>query len=86
MAGKDKFGIEIALEKRNGKNVTVIAKTKFQSDQNVDNLTELTLPVNYLSNDTPTHFYISFSPSFDGGTFKGAIGSTLTIDDIELVY
>lgn len=86
VAGKDKFGIEIALEKRNGKNVTVIAKTKFQSDQNVDNLTELTLPVNYLSNDTPTHFYISFSPSFDGGTFKGAIGSTLTIDDIELVY
>lgn len=84
--GKDKFGVEVALEKRAGENVTVVAKTNFQSDEATTGLTELTLPVNYLTNDTPTHFYISFSPSFDGGTFKGAIGSTLIIDDIELIY
>ena len=84
--GKDKFGIEIVLEKRAEENISVISKTNFQSDQNIEELTEITLPVNYLSNETPTHFYISFSPSFDGGTFKGAIGSTLIIDDIELIY
>jgi len=26
------------------------------------------------------------APSFDGGTFKGAIGSTLIIDDVEIIY
>ena len=84
--GKDKFGIELALEKREGENISVVAKTNFQSDQDFEELTEITLPVNYLSNETPTHFYISFSPSFDGGTFKGAIGSTLIIDDVVLIY
>ncbi len=84
--GKDKFGVEVALEKRVGENIVVVAKTNFQSDQDKDQFTEITLPVNYLSNEIPTHFYISFSPSFDGGTFKGAVGSTLIIDDIELIY
>jgi hypothetical protein len=78
--------MEIALEKREGENVTVVAKTKFQSDEDVDKLTEKILTFNYLSTETPTHFYISFSPSFDGGTFKGAVGSTLTIDDLEIIY
>jgi hypothetical protein len=86
LEGKDKFGMELVLEKREGEKVTVIAKTNFQSDQDIDNLTEKILPFNYLSTETPTHFYISFSPSFDGGTFKGAVGSTLSIDDIEIIY
>ena len=84
--GKDKFGVEIALEKIEGKNREFIAKTNFQSDQNIEKLTQITLPFNYTSNKVPTHFYISFSPSFDGGTFKGAIGSTLILDDIEIIY
>jgi len=84
--GKDKFGIEIALEKRVGENISVVAKTNFQSDQNVEELTQITLPINYLLNEAPTHFYISFSPSFDGGTFQGAVGSTLLIDDIKMIY
>jgi hypothetical protein len=84
--GKDKFGIEVALEKRVGEDVTVVAKMNMQSDQKIETLTEITIPFEYLSNQEPTHFYISFSPSFDGGTFKGAVGSTLIIDDIELIY
>ncbi|HSO86668.1 MAG TPA: PCMD domain-containing protein, partial [Draconibacterium sp.] len=84
--GKDKFGVEIALEKRVGENMQVVAKTNFQSDQDKDQFTEIVLPVNYLSSETPTHFYISFSPSFDGGTFKGAVGSALIIDDLEIIY
>lgn len=86
LEGKDKFGIEIALEKREGENISVIAKTNFQSDQDVEELTEITFPLDYLSNEAPTHFYISFSPSFDGGSFKGAVGSTLIIDDVEIIY
>jgi len=54
--GKDKFGVEIALEKRVGENIVVVAKTNFQSDQDKDQFTEITLPVNYLSNEIPTHF------------------------------
>lgn len=86
LEGKDKFGIEVALEKRVGEDVTVVAKMNMQSEQKIETLTEITIPFEYLSNQEPTHFYISFSPSFDGGTFKGAIGSTLIIDDIELIY
>lgn len=86
LEGKDKFGIEIVLEKRVGEEVTLVAKTNFQSEENKEELTEIILPMNYVSSESPTHFYISFSPSFDGGTFKGAIGSTLIIDDIELMY
>jgi hypothetical protein len=86
LEGKDKFGVEIALEKIEGENREFIAKTNFQSDQDIEELTEITLPFNYLMKEAPTHFYISFSPSFDGGTFKGAIGSTLIIDDVEIIY
>jgi len=84
--GTDKFGIEIVLEKRVGETVTEIARKNFQSDQVVNELTTLKLDLDYFSNDNPTHMYISFSPSFDGGTFKGAVGSTLIIDNIELLY
>lgn len=84
--GKDKFGVEIALERIEGENREFVAKTNFQSDQDIQELTEITLPINYTSNKVPTHFYISFSPSFDGGTFKGAIGSTLILDDVEIIY
>jgi len=86
LEGKDRFGIEVVLEKRVGDDITVIAQKNFDSDQNEENLTELDLQLDYFSNDDPTHFYISFSPSFDGGTFKGAVGSTLIIDDIEMIY
>jgi hypothetical protein len=86
LEGKDKFGIEVVLEKRVGDVVTVIAQKNFDSDQDVETLTDLNLQLEYFSNEAPTHFHISFSPSFDGGTFKGAIGSTLIIDDVEMIY
>lgn len=86
LEGKDKFGIEAALEKRTGNETIVVAKANYQSDIDIDELTELKLTLEYFSNEEPTHFYVSFSPSFDGGTFKGAIGSTLIIDDVKLLY
>ena len=66
--------------------VTIIAEAVFESDQETDAMTEMTLDLEYLSDDDPTHFHISFSPSVDGGMFKGAIGSSLIVDDLKLIY
>ena len=86
LEGKDKFGVEAVVENRTGETKTVLAKVNYQSDVDVEELTPLRLNLEYSSNLEPTHFYVSFSPSFDGGTFKGAIGSTLIIDDVKLIY
>ena len=45
----------------------------------------------YVSSDSaefvlPTHLTFVASSSFDGANFAGAIGSTLILDDVELVY
>ena len=86
LEGTDKFGIQAILEKRTGDNVTIIAQAEFESDQEIDTMTELKMELQYLSDDDPTHFHISFSPSVDGGMFKGAIGSTLVIDELKMIY
>ena len=66
--------------------VTIIAEAEFESDQEISTMTEMNMVLQYLSDDDPTHFHISFSPSVDGGTFKGASGSSLTIDDLKMIY
>ncbi len=86
LEGTDKFGINAVLEKRTGDMVTIIAQAEFESDQEVGTMTEMNLELQYLSDDDPTHFHISFSPSVEGGMFKGAIGSTLIIDDLKMIY
>ncbi len=86
LEGTDKFGIKAVLEKRTGDMVTIIAQAEFESDQETDIMTEMQLDLQYLSNDDPTHFHISFSPSLDGGMFKGASGSSLIIDELKMIY
>jgi len=86
LEGTDKFGIKATLEKRTGDMVTIIAQAEFESDQETDAMTELNMELQYLSDDDPTHFHISFSPSVDGGTFKGASGSSLIIDELKMIY
>jgi hypothetical protein len=86
LEGTDKFGINAILEKRTGDMVTIIAQAVFESDQEVDIMTELKMELQYLSDDDPTHFHISFSPSVEGGMFKGASGSTLIIDELKMIY
>jgi hypothetical protein len=86
LEGTDKFGINAVLEKRTGDVVTIIAQAEFISDQETDTMTELEMQLEYVSDDDPTHFHISFSPSVDGGVFKGAIGSSLIIDELTLIY
>ncbi len=86
LEGTDKFAIKAVLEKRTGDMVTIIAQAEFESDQETDTMTELKMDMEYLSDDDPTHFHISFSPSVDGGMFKGAIGSSLIIDELKMIY
>ena len=86
LEGTDKFGIKAILEKRTGDMVTIIAQAEFESDQETDTMTEMKIELQYLSDDDPTHFHISFSPSVDGGMFKGASGSSLIIDELKMIY
>lgn len=86
LEGTDKFGIKAILEKRTGDMVTIIAQAEFESDQEIDTMTDLNMELKYLSDDDPTHFHIAFSPSVDGGMFKGAIGSNLIIDELKMIY
>ena len=51
-----------------------------------DIMTEALLTFNYTSSENPTHITIVFSSSTDGHFWRGAVGSTLVIDDLELIY
>ena len=84
--GEDKCTIYAFLEIREGDEIKEIARTKLESGTTVDVMTETTLNFNYTSTDTPTHITIVFSSSTGGALWRGAVGSTLVIDDLELIY
>ena len=52
----------------------------------MDVLTEMALPITYVSSEKPTHITIVFTSSKDGDLFTGAVGSILIVDDLELLY
>ena len=105
----DNCDIYALLEIRDSGGTRRLATAWFRSDQQVDNLTDLTVTFTYgplddsfpdytkppdgkyVSEDSarfvlPSHITFVASSSFDGDLFNGAIGSTLVIDDLELVY
>jgi len=84
--GNDKCKIFSYLEVREGENSTVVGELEFISGDTKSEMTELILPFNYTSTDTPTHITVLFTSSTDGDLFTGAVGSTLVVDDLELVY
>lgn len=84
--GEDQCTIYAFLEIRNGDQVTEIARTEMNSGTTDDILTETLMTFNYTSSENPTHITIVFSSSIDGDLWKGAVGSTLVIDDLELIY
>lgn len=86
LEGSDEFSIAVRLEKRVGNQVTIIGENKIISSDIISTLTDLTIPINYVSSETPTHFYVVFASSAYGDKFKGAVGSTLVIDDLKLNY
>ena len=84
--GEDRCSIYAILEARNGDEVNEIARAELYSETTQDVLTETILSFNYTSNEEPTHITIVFASSKDGDLWKGAVGSTLIIDDLELLY
>jgi len=83
--GEDKCSIYAILEKRNDTNVIEIARAQLDSGTTPDILTEFTIPFNYTSTENPTHITIVFTSSIDGDLWRGAVGSTLIVDNLQLV-
>lgn len=86
LEGGDMFAAYAVLEAREGSQVTEIGRAEFTSGEAQDVFQELTVPFVYASSKKPTHIYVVFTSSKDGDLFTGAVGSTLTVDDLELVY
>jgi hypothetical protein len=86
ISGEDQCAIYAILENRNGDSVTEIAKAELYSNSTTDELIETTITFNYTSQLTPTHITVVFSSSKDGDLWRGAVGSTLVIDDLEFIY
>jgi hypothetical protein len=68
-----------------GENKTEIGRGVLESG-NSDVLSETSIPINYTSDQNPTHITVMFTSSKDGSLFTGAVGSTLIVDNLELIY
>jgi hypothetical protein len=84
--GEDMFTAYVILEKRDETGVTEVGRGDYASGEVQEVFSELELPITYTSSEKPTHISVVFSSSKYGDLFTGAVGSTLTIDDLELVY
>jgi len=63
-----------------------IARAEMYTSNTVSTYTLFELDFNYVSAQTPDTIAIVFASSKYGDLFEGGIGSTLLIDDVELVY
>ncbi|MGD2033877.1 MAG: PCMD domain-containing protein [Bacteroidales bacterium] len=86
LEGSDQCYLWSFLEIINGDDVQVVAKAELVQGDTVKELTEVIIPYVYESDLKPTHISVVLSSSKDGGEFRGAVGSTLIVDDVELVY
>jgi len=84
--GTDKFTAFAILEKRDGTDVLETGRAEIISSDSQDVMKEISLPFVYSSGEKPTHISVVFSSSKDGDVYTGAVGSILTIDDVELFY
>jgi hypothetical protein len=84
--GEDMFTAFVILEVRDKTGTTEIGRADFSSGDLQEEFTELELPISYSGSQRPTHISVVFSSSKYGDLFTGAVGSTLTVDDLELQY
>lgn len=63
-----------------------IARAELYTSNVVISYTVFDLDFNYISTETPDTIAVVFASSKYGDLFEGGIGSTLLIDDVELVY
>ncbi len=67
----------------------IIAKAYLESDENISNYKLFEVPFEYYQSiplDKPLQLFISAASSKEGDFYRGAVGSTLMIDDVEIVF
>ncbi len=84
--GGDKCFAWSNLEIIDGNDITLIGRAELIQGDTIAELTEVTLPYVYQSDLRPTHITVVFASSKEGSKYTGAVGSTLIIDDVELIY
>jgi hypothetical protein len=84
--GKDQCSIYAILEKRDDNETIEIARAELFSETTQDVLTQTTILFNYTSDEDPTHITVVFASSKGGDLWKGAVGSTLTVENLKLIY
>lgn len=84
--GEDQCSIYAILEKRSDNEVYEIARAELISETTQDVITETTIPFNYTSDKEPTHITVVFASSKGGDLWKGAVGSTLIVENLKLIY
>lgn len=71
---------------KNGANVIGYGEYIFESATDGSGMVQIEIPINYTRQETPSNIIFVASASRYGDFFQGGEGSTLYIDDIELVY
>lgn len=77
---------ELQLFDKNGANVIAYGEHVFTSATEGDDMILINIPLEYKKNIKPSNVIFVASASRYGDYFEGGSGSTLYIDDIELVY
>jgi len=86
ISGTDSFTAYAVLERRTPTKTIEIGRATLTSSAVQSVMTNAIVPFTYSSPERPTHLYIVFSSSKDGDLWKGAVGSTLIIDDLEIRF
>ncbi|MEE4198226.1 MAG: PCMD domain-containing protein [Bacteroidales bacterium] len=82
----DQCSVYAILEHRDDQEVVEIARAEFSSTTTADELTLTTIPFVYSANELPTHLTVVFTSSKEGDLWKGAVGSTLIVDKLKMIY
>lgn len=85
LTGSDQFRVWVIMDIYDGETRTEIGRGIIEGG-NSDVLSEITVPINYTSDEDPTHITVMYTSSRDGSLFTGSVGSTLIVDNLELIY
>ncbi len=83
--GKDYCHIYIKLENR-GETTTTVGYAELKDNRTMNQYEPFSLKVEYMSDLPVTHITLVATSSADGGDFKGGVGSTLWVDEFEMLY
>lgn len=70
----------------NSSNVIAYGEYPMEASTEEDGMVEITIPIKYRSNRKPTDIIVVGSASKYGDYFTGSTGSTMWLDDLELIY